>query len=949
MVYEQLGSGGMATVHRAEQRGIAGFRRVVALKRLHANVAADPELLKAFIHEARLASYLKHTNVAQTFDLGKVGDTYFIAMEFVAGPTLGQLMRQCTTAAGPIPLGIVLSILSQICDALDHAHNLCDEAGRPLHIIHRDISPSNVIVSNTGTVKLIDFGIAKANNSDVRTQTGLIKGKFGYIAPEYLTGQLDARGDLFGVGVISHELLAGRSLFLGRNDFDTLSRLREMPILPPSHWNRAVTPVLDDIVMTALARDPEQRWQSAAAMRNALNNAMRDHGGAVTTQQVFEWVEWAFMQLPQPETSAARHPADGLEDPSVLIEFGGRASRSSFGATPTAPPPRPSPVTPTAPPPLPSALTPGGSPPSGFTPDALPIAVYAAGAPAPPTSPGFPAAARRSGLASDPGVARDTSPTLPDRPSTTLLSEPLPPETLPASAFAPEALTPPGLPARPRSRSSRQAITPSSGEILRATLPAMEPDLLAPETLPASAFAPETLPPSELPAAARPRSRSSHQAITPSSGETLPGETLPEMMRLTLPAMEPDPLAPETLPPSAFAPETLPPSEFAETPPSATALPPILPPVVPSGPPVDPSVKLAAAILAPTPIAPVAAPKLISAPQSPAGRAKGPSTPPVMVARDTLPSVPPVADPRGKPSTTPPPSPAASGVRAKAPTAPQPGSAARPPPVPSDARARRTSSPPAIPAPPPGPKPPPVPPAARTSSPGTRPPPPRASDADSLGATDPHLPRYDGLDTTDPLPRNSTGDVEATDPSSRNLDDDAPPGARRRVQGPPSRPSAAATAKDLPSNIPARPRDAAAAATPPPRRPAARSLEELAGLASPTASGGPTASSPEAAPAAVKPSGGAPAVAAAPSEAAPGDAPTSSSTTAKKEAREAKKEAREAKKEPRDAKKEPRDAKDPKSKPRSAGPRWWLVLLLLLLAGAASALTAYYFGLPFEL
>src|SRR5262245_46079192 len=297
----------MATVHRAEQRGIAGFRRVVALKRLHANVAADPELLKSFIHEARLASHLKHTNVAQTFDLGKVGETYFIAMEFVPGPTLAQLMRQCANAAGPIPLVIVLSVLIQICDALDHAHNLSDEFGKPLGIIHRDVSPSNVIVSNSGTVKLIDFGIAKASNSDVRTQTGMIKGKFGYIAPEYLTGQLDPRGDLFGVGVIAHELLTGRSLFLGRNDFDTLSRLREMPIPPPSRTNGAVTSDLDDIVMTALQRDPELRWQSAAAMRTALHNSQRDLGLVISNQQVFEWVEWAFSQLPRSGTANSRN------------------------------------------------------------------------------------------------------------------------------------------------------------------------------------------------------------------------------------------------------------------------------------------------------------------------------------------------------------------------------------------------------------------------------------------------------------------------------------------------------------------------------------------------------------------------------------------------------------------------------------------------------------------
>ncbi|HWU90059.1 MAG TPA: protein kinase, partial [Kofleriaceae bacterium] len=344
LVYEQIGAGGMATVHRAEQRGFAGFRRVVALKRLHANVAADPELLRSFVHEARLASYLRHTNVAQTFDLGKVDDTYFIAMEFVPGPTLGQLMRQCTAAAGQIPLPIVLSIVIQICDALDHAHNLCDDAGKPLGIIHRDVSPSNVIVSNTGIVKLIDFGIAKAAGSNVHTQTGMIKGKFGYIAPEYLTGQLDARSDLFGVGVIIHELLAGRPLFLGRNDFETLSRLREMPIPPPSRFNASVTPDLEDIVMTALQRDPDLRWQSAGAMRTALHNVLRDLNFVIVNQQIYDWVEWAFSQLPQTESTALLRAIDALDAPSVLIDIqppapAGAADRAAdpFAATAAAP------------------------------------------------------------------------------------------------------------------------------------------------------------------------------------------------------------------------------------------------------------------------------------------------------------------------------------------------------------------------------------------------------------------------------------------------------------------------------------------------------------------------------------------------------------------------------------------------------------------------------------
>jgi serine/threonine protein kinase len=319
VVYEQLGRGGMATVHRAETQGISGFRRTVALKRLLQHLTTDEELVRSFIHEARLASHLRHANCAQTYDLGKVDETYFIAMEYVPGATLQQIVRQCSAAAGLIPIPIALSIVMQILDGLDHAHNLCDESsGAPLGIVHRDVSPSNIIVSNTGLVKLIDFGIAKAESMGAaRTQTGLIKGKFGYVAPEYTLGQLDARCDLFAVGVIAHEILTGRRLFDGKDSFETIQMLREGPIQPPSRWRPEVSRDLDDIVMTALMRDPGMRWQSAAAMRTALGNLARDEKLEVTNQQVFEWVEWAFTQEARAEESGLVRLIDALDQPST--------------------------------------------------------------------------------------------------------------------------------------------------------------------------------------------------------------------------------------------------------------------------------------------------------------------------------------------------------------------------------------------------------------------------------------------------------------------------------------------------------------------------------------------------------------------------------------------------------------------------------------------------------
>jgi len=324
LVYEQLGIGGMATVHRAETTGIAGFRRPVALKRMLPHVAANDDLVRSFVREARLASHLRHANVAQTYDLGKVGDIYFIAMELVLGRTLRDILRLCSKTGERIPIPIALNILSQVCDALDYAHNLTDDSGQDLGIIHRDVSPSNVIVAEGGVVKLIDFGIAKASAAGMQTMSGTIKGKFGYMAPEYLAGKIDARADLFALGVIAHELLTGRPLFQGRDDMDTLFRVKQMTIESPRKWNPEIPEEIDSIVMTALDRDPDARWQRAAAMRVALTTETKHLGLAILDQQVVGWVERIFEEAlgdvgtPAPTRVLGTSPSISAAEDSVV-------------------------------------------------------------------------------------------------------------------------------------------------------------------------------------------------------------------------------------------------------------------------------------------------------------------------------------------------------------------------------------------------------------------------------------------------------------------------------------------------------------------------------------------------------------------------------------------------------------------------------------------------------
>ena len=289
-IYEKLGSGGLAAVHLARTRAVSN---PVALKRLFPHIANVRELVGSFIDEARIAKYLRHPGIARVYEFGKLRGIYFIAFEFVPGPTLLQLHERCTEYVGRMPVMVVLEIAYQLCDALDHAHNLKNELGLPLGIVHRDVSPQNVIVSTSGQVKLIDFGLAKTKQQTVHSQAGMIKGKLNYVAPEYLAGKLDARCDLWAMGVVMYELLAGRRLFDAPEQTEILENVRSMPIPSPSQFNPEVPPEVDEIVKKALTRDPEKRWQRAGDMRDAIGQVA---AGRLTPKQFVSWVEWVFAQ-----------------------------------------------------------------------------------------------------------------------------------------------------------------------------------------------------------------------------------------------------------------------------------------------------------------------------------------------------------------------------------------------------------------------------------------------------------------------------------------------------------------------------------------------------------------------------------------------------------------------------------------------------------------------------
>src|SRR4051812_22233079 len=268
LLVERLGRGGMAEVWKAKILGPAGFQRTVVVKRILPHLAEDPHFVQMFVSEARLSARLSHANIVHVYELGDVAGEYFICMEYVRGRDLVSVMRAHLMRAIP-PAGLGAFVVREICRAHAYAHGLTDDDGRPLRLIHRDVSPSNVMLSFDGSVKLLDFGIAKALSeaSENKTQTGTLKGKFGYMSPEQVEGkEIDHRTDLFAAGIMLHEVLTGRRLFKGQTDIQTIAMVREANIQPPSTFNPQVPPELDRVCMKALARSLDDRFQRCDEM-----------------------------------------------------------------------------------------------------------------------------------------------------------------------------------------------------------------------------------------------------------------------------------------------------------------------------------------------------------------------------------------------------------------------------------------------------------------------------------------------------------------------------------------------------------------------------------------------------------------------------------------------------------------------------------------------------------
>jgi serine/threonine-protein kinase len=275
-ILDRLAVGGMAELFKATLTGDHGFEKLVAIKKILPHLATDRSFVEMFIDEARITAQLDHRHIVQVFELGTDADTPYIAMQYVDGLDVLALLRECARAQIRLPADLAALIARDVLDALDYAHNALDSSGRELGIIHRDISPGNVLLSWRGDVKLTDFGIARAAERRHKTEAGTLKGKYGYMSPEQVSGgEIDTRSDLFSVGILLAEMVMARRLFTSTNDLDILLMVRDAR-LDRLHKYASEFPIELRVLTTrALQRRPEDRWQSAAQFRDALDEWIR--------------------------------------------------------------------------------------------------------------------------------------------------------------------------------------------------------------------------------------------------------------------------------------------------------------------------------------------------------------------------------------------------------------------------------------------------------------------------------------------------------------------------------------------------------------------------------------------------------------------------------------------------------------------------------------------------
>lgn len=317
-VVDEIGIGGMASVFLARMDGPGGFQRWVAIKRIHPHLIEDESFVHMFLDEARIAASISHPNVATVFDLGKTGDSYWIAMEYLHGEPLREIIRRNDELRRPIPPEIAAKITSDAAEGLHSAHELTGKNGEKLNLVHRDVTPHNIFIAYDGNVKVVDFGIAKFSSRMAHTRTGTLKGKLAYMSPEQVVGEpIDRRTDVFALGVVLWEITTGQRLFRMDNDLETMAKVQECVIPRPSSIVRGYPPELEKIVLKALSKNKDDRFATARDFSRALVEMLMRRGHIVGNEEIKHYMFSVFQERIRDREEHLRWAADVTQTVSI--------------------------------------------------------------------------------------------------------------------------------------------------------------------------------------------------------------------------------------------------------------------------------------------------------------------------------------------------------------------------------------------------------------------------------------------------------------------------------------------------------------------------------------------------------------------------------------------------------------------------------------------------------
>lgn len=322
-ILERFDSGGMAEVFVAESESMKGFKKRVAIKRILPHLTKNQKFVQMFLDEAKLCLQLEHANIGNVFDIGKADASFFIVMEYVEGANLKKVIESHRRGGKIIPIEQSIYVLREVCEGLAYAHDKTDmTTDAPLGIVHRDVSPPNILLSKRGEIKLVDFGLAKATSQLEETDPGVVKGKFSYLSPEAASGlNVDMRADVFSVGILLYEMLTGQRLFYGENDYHTVELVRKAEVPPISSINPQVPPEMEAVITKALAKNPDDRYQHASEFSDELTRVLFGHGMAVSRGDIARMVGFTLKEQKTAKPAAEKRPTtiiDALIQEEIL-------------------------------------------------------------------------------------------------------------------------------------------------------------------------------------------------------------------------------------------------------------------------------------------------------------------------------------------------------------------------------------------------------------------------------------------------------------------------------------------------------------------------------------------------------------------------------------------------------------------------------------------------------